>query len=619
MTSFVQMHLNEGLSSELWRNGHVLRCPFKWGVRRWTNPVRPKDHIQPRICIFKSPSLLSSVRFSLIMAPGKDNMSASVSILTQRQLDKFVREYRIPLDLHPVLPSKDETIYPFRQGKFPFYTRVCNFANYRVPFSRFLIRVFNFLGFTLAKLTPSDRRPDLNVFRYFYEFITAGDWYTFAHRKGIPYPSSDERSSLKNWKHIFFWLDNRCLPEDMRWRFKEQSMSFDLGEDFVFDKDLAHALIEHQSPIRPLHEHFLLLGQLYFSWSQGDRDWPVIRRKKVPSFDVFDFDLEDQGEDEVPLMKQVAPSAQEIRPVISLSISKQAAVETTSSIPTPIKDIVGSSGSQAGKKSILDDVDSDPEVRSLDDALQYRPSFASLKSKGVMPDVGQKALKRKNESLQIRSSDPLPMPRLKKTKKGSSHSGSDVMVELDEHLTCGKFSREEAALARSKPTPAFSGGFLPVNEMESMEVENPEVISKGDGKTPGEHKVVTFSGTTLGSSLGPDCFVGGEEDQVSSLPPSWFRPELMSFFRYADVFSDNMEIDPATAEEKFVPDWDTQNKDSVMDELVARTLLFNISTPLDHARSRKMKYQDLSAMVLSNQAQSNVLVTELYRRWVEAE
>ncbi|KAJ0692980.1 hypothetical protein HanPI659440_Chr15g0592031 [Helianthus annuus] len=211
------------------------------------------------------------------------------------------------------------------------------------------------------------------------------------------------------------------------------------------------------------------------------------------------------------------------------------------------------------------------------------------------------------------------MPRLKKIKKGSSRSGSDVMVELDEHLTGSKFSREEAALARSKPTPVFSGGFLPVNEVESMEVEKPEVTSKGDRKAPGEHKVVTFSGTTLGSSLGPDCFVGGEEDQVSSLPPSWFGPELMSFFRYADVISDDMEIDPATAEEKFVPDWDIRNKDSVMDELVARTLLFNVSTPLDHARSRRMKSQDLGAMVLSNQAQSNVLVTELYRRWFEAE
>ncbi|KAF5814550.1 hypothetical protein HanRHA438_Chr03g0124461 [Helianthus annuus] len=368
-----------------------------------------------------------------------------------------------------------------------------------------------------------------------------------------------------------------------------------------------------------------------FSWGQGDRDWPVIRMKrgrvemslrdalKVPNFDVLDFD--DQGEGKVPLMKQVAYAAQEIRPLITQDTSEPSAAEATSSIPTSTKGTAGSSGSQAGKKSILDDVDSDPKVRSLDEALQYRPSSASLKIKSVVSDVNQKALvrKRKNEPLQIRSSGPLPMPRPKKNKRGSSHSGGDVMVELDEHLTGGKFSREEAARARSEPTPTFSGGFIPVNEVENMEVENPETTNKGEEKTRGEPKVVTVSGMILGSSLGPNSFNDDEEDQVSSLSPSWFGPELMSFFRYADAFSDDMEIDPATADEKFVPDWDIRNKDSVMDELVARTLLFNISTPLDHARSRKMKNQDLGAMVLSNQAQSNIFVTELYRRWVEAE
>ncbi|KAM0040034.1 hypothetical protein Hdeb2414_s0012g00389021 [Helianthus debilis subsp. tardiflorus] len=152
-----------------------------------------------------------------------------------------------------------------------------------------------------------------------------------------------------------------------------------------------------------------------------------------------------------------------------------------------------------------------------------------------------------------------------------------------------------------------------------MEAEFPETASKEKEKAHEGSKAVTFSGTILGSSLGPDCFLDDEEDQVSSLPPSWFGPELMSFFRYADVFSDEMEIDPATAEEKFVPDWDIRNKDSVMDELVSRTLLFNISTPLDHSRSRRMKVRDLGAAVLANQGQSNIFVTELYRRWVEAE
>ncbi|MFS7984885.1 hypothetical protein Hanom_Chr11g00991951 [Helianthus anomalus] len=269
----------------------------------------------------------------------------------------------------------------------------------------------------------------------------------------------------------------------MVWRFKDQTMSFDLGDDFVFNKDLAHALIEHKSSIRPLHEHFLLLGQICFSWSHGDRDWPVIRMKrgrvemslrdalKVPNFNVLDFDLDELAEGEVPFMKQVAYAAREIRPLVTQDATEPSAAEATSSVPTPGKDGAGSSGSQAGEKSILDDVDDDPEILSLDEGLQYRPSSVSLKSKGVMSDVDQKGLvrKRKNEPLQIHASDPLPMPRLKKIKRGSSHSGSDVMIELDEHLTRGKFSREEAARIRSAPTPTFSGGFLPVNETESME------------------------------------------------------------------------------------------------------------------------------------------------------
>ncbi|MFS8025322.1 hypothetical protein Hanom_Chr16g01473591 [Helianthus anomalus] len=533
-------------------------------------------------------------------------------------------EYRIPLDLRPVLPSKDEPIYPFRQGKFPFYTRVCNFANYRVPFSRFLIRALQIFRVHICQVNPfglsrvnhfeiscraQDQRPDLDVFRYFYEFITAGDWYTVAHRK-----------------------DDRCLPVEMAWRFKDQTMSFDMGDDFVFNKELACALIEHKSPIRPLPEHFLLLGRVCFSWGQGDRDWPVIRTKrertemslrdalKVPNFNVLDFDFDEQAEGGVPLMQQVAYAAQEIRPLTNQDISEPSAAEATSSVPTPLKGVAGSSGSQARKKSILDDVDSDPEVRSLDEALQYHHSSVSLKSKGVTPDVDPKGLarKRKNESLQILSFDSLPMPKPKKNKKGSSRSSGDVMIELDKHLSGGKSSREEAAKARSEPTPTFSGGFLPVDEVESMEVENPITMSKGDEKTLGGMKTVTFSGTILDSSLGPDYFVD-EEDQISSLPSSWFGPELMSFFRYAYVFSDEMDLDPATADEKFEPEWDIQNRDSVMDDLVARTFLFNINTPLDHARSRKMKNQDLGVTVLFNQAQSNLFVAELYRRWVEAE
>ncbi|KAM0063164.1 hypothetical protein Hdeb2414_s0003g00087861 [Helianthus debilis subsp. tardiflorus] len=546
------------------------------------------------------------------MAPRKENLSESVSVVTQRQLDKFVRHYRIPTDFYPVLQAKDKTIYPFFfPGKFPLYTRVCNFANYRVPFSRFLIKVLRFFRVHLCQVNPFglsrvnhfevscralNWKPDLNVFRYFYEFITAGDWYTFAHRKGIPSPAGDEKSSLKNWKDNFFWLDDRCLPAKMVWRFKDQSMIFELGEDFVFDQRLGQDLIDNRSPIRPFSEHLLLLGRVCYVWGRGDRGWPVIRKKgereemslrdalRVPNFNTLDFDFDELAEDEKPFLRQVSVSAQEIRHMVESKSSEAPAVENVSTGPKSNEEAAGSSGAQVRDEPLLVDDDSDPVVRNLDEALMYPPSGVSTKGKGVSLDAGLKGLvwKRKADVPQIRSSISLRMPKVaKKTKKSSSHSGDNVLDDLNEHLSGGKSSREEAAKARFAPSATFSAGG----------------DEQGRGKVQGDVKMVTFSGTILGSSLGPDCFLDDEEDQVSSLPSSWFGPEVMAFFRYAYVFSDEMEIDPATTEEKFVPNWDVKNKDSVMDELTTKMYLFNINAPLDHSRSRRRKSQDVGVVV----------------------
>ncbi|MFS7924016.1 hypothetical protein Hanom_Chr03g00267621 [Helianthus anomalus] len=74
----------------------------------------------------------------LNMIPGKENLSISFSVLTQKKLDKFIRVYHIPEFLNPELLENDRAIYPLLAGNFSFYTRVCNFANYCVPLTKFL-------------------------------------------------------------------------------------------------------------------------------------------------------------------------------------------------------------------------------------------------------------------------------------------------------------------------------------------------------------------------------------------------------------------------------------------------------------------------------------------------
>ncbi|MFS7966680.1 hypothetical protein Hanom_Chr09g00776641 [Helianthus anomalus] len=71
---------------------------------------------------------------------------------------------------------------------------------------------------------------------------------------------------------------------------------------------------------------------------------------KVPTFNVLNFDLDEQAEGEIPFIQQMAYAAQEIRPLTAPDTSEPTAAEATSFIPTPTKGAAGSSGSQAGKE-----------------------------------------------------------------------------------------------------------------------------------------------------------------------------------------------------------------------------------------------------------------------------
>ncbi|KAF5764957.1 hypothetical protein HanRHA438_Chr15g0710221 [Helianthus annuus] len=330
-------------------------------------------------------------------------------------------------------------------------------------------------------------------------------------------------------------------------------MDFELGENFAFNQKLARDLVDNQTHIRPLPEHLLLLERVCHVCGRGDREWPVIRKSgerdemslrdalKVPNFSLLDFDFDELTADEDPFLKQTPSAAHEIR----APVDPKTSVAITSD-PESAKEAAGSFGVQVRVEPLVVEEDSDPEVHQLDQALLYPTSAVIAKGKGVSSDSTPKGLvrKRKAENLQLRSADSLPLPKLvKKVKKATSSSTDNVLTDLTEHLSGGKSSREEAARARSVPSVTFSSGLLPVDEAEVMETVEPAVTSKDGGKVLGEGKMVTFSGTILGSSLGPDCFLDDDEDQVSSLPSSLFGPEVMTFFRYADVFSDEMEVE----------------------------------------------------------------------------
>ncbi|GJX28593.1 hypothetical protein Tco_0236672 [Tanacetum coccineum] len=102
------------------------------------------------------------------------------SVLTQKNFDALCRKFHIPEEVHPQLPTPDQTIHDKPEGKIGIYTRFFDFANYRLPLSSFFVDVLSTKG-------------------------------------GSPVCYTKPIDSLKNWNNRFFWVDSFACPALFRW------------------------------------------------------------------------------------------------------------------------------------------------------------------------------------------------------------------------------------------------------------------------------------------------------------------------------------------------------------------------------------------------------------------
>ncbi|KAM0002441.1 hypothetical protein Hdeb2414_s0326g00868841 [Helianthus debilis subsp. tardiflorus] len=113
----------------------------------------------------------------------------------------------------------------------------------------------------------------------------------------------------------------------------------------------------------------------------------------------------------------------------------------------------------------------------------------------------------------------------------------------------------------------------------------------------------------------PKPIDGGDS---ASSSPLWYNTEAVFLSR--ELGSGGVEdLDSARALEKYVPEWSLTNKDRIVDALSAKMALFHLGTPAEHSHYRKMSGPELGNALMLNQAQSNSLVVETYKRWIESE
>ncbi|GKB43921.1 hypothetical protein Tco_0888863 [Tanacetum coccineum] len=80
------------------------------------------------------------------------NITDVKSVLTQKGLDIFCHKFSIPKDVHPQLPSPNQTIHEMPTGKIGVYTRFFEYANFRLPLSTFLVNVLRHYRINLSQL-----------------------------------------------------------------------------------------------------------------------------------------------------------------------------------------------------------------------------------------------------------------------------------------------------------------------------------------------------------------------------------------------------------------------------------------------------------------------------------
>ncbi|GKB71606.1 hypothetical protein Tco_0933018, partial [Tanacetum coccineum] len=167
---------------------------------------------------------------------GRDTIQLedAVSTISEEYLLEFTSKYGIPEGLHPELPSPEDTIVDFPEGKVSVYTKFFEFTNYRIPISQFLFDILGYyqihlsqlsvIGFTKVSHFEITCRvlniiPALSLFRVFYIPSYHSGWMSFSKRSGKNTSQCYTKplDSLKNWNNCFFWVDEKVFPTVVTW------------------------------------------------------------------------------------------------------------------------------------------------------------------------------------------------------------------------------------------------------------------------------------------------------------------------------------------------------------------------------------------------------------------
>ncbi|GJS19433.1 hypothetical protein Tco_0448065 [Tanacetum coccineum] len=227
------------------------------------------------------------------------------STLTQTALDAFCQKCHIHDDVHPELPTPDQSIHDSPVGKIGVYTRFFDFANFRIPLSQFLVDVLKYFRINLSQLSIIAAAkvshfeilchvygyiPTVGLFRRFYVNSKNKGWMSFSKRSDTaPVCYTKSLDSLKHWNDSFFWVDASVFPLSVMWHTKKTLVRDLLPTAAEFSAEACDFLATHQASFRKFLEPFLCLVGLSRYYEFDDDVYPTFLTDAGEEMDLFAF------------------------------------------------------------------------------------------------------------------------------------------------------------------------------------------------------------------------------------------------------------------------------------------------------------------------------------------
>ncbi|GJS46415.1 hypothetical protein Tco_0596536 [Tanacetum coccineum] len=197
------------------------------------------------------------------------------SVLSQKSLDMFCQNFHIPNEVHPQLPSPNQTIHEMPTGKIGVYTRFFKYANFRLPLSTFLVNVLKHYRIHISQLSVIRAakvshfeilcrihgfEPTIGLFRCFYVNSKNKGWMSFSKRQGynaVYY--TKPLDSLKGWNDHFFWVDSFACPASFQWHTSKSVSNDYFPKSFEFNADHYATFVAYPALFHKYPEPFLCL------------------------------------------------------------------------------------------------------------------------------------------------------------------------------------------------------------------------------------------------------------------------------------------------------------------------------------------------------------------------